>query len=126
MGDRLMDWGKVLGAAEIAGGIIGAPFTGGASLALVGAGVGTLGSSIAAGKQQAAGQQALGQQQQVYQQQQQNLSPYMGLGAGAVNKLAYGAGIALPQSQPLAGATGLPATTDATPPPAAPAAPQTN
>jgi|SRR5215831_5677829 len=42
-------WSDLLGGLEIAGGIIGAPFTGGATLPLVGAGIGTLSSGLSHG-----------------------------------------------------------------------------
>lgn len=96
-----MDW---VGLAEIIGGSVAAPFTGGATIPIALAGVQHMASSKAADQQAEASKAVQGQNQQMYtgqsaagnnifQGQQQNLAPYTSLGSGAASLLGAGLGI---------------------------------
>ena len=92
------------------GGVAGAPFTGGASLALALGGLGAdIAGSVIQGRQISKGvkaqregtQQALGLQRGLYQQGRADLDPYRQFGVGAAGNLARLVGLpSLPQGQP--------------------------
>ena len=88
-------WDSLLGGAAAIGGVVAAPFTGGASLGLtagglglIGAGLGADASKSAANQQAQAQQNQLAFQQQQWQQTQQNLSPYLQQGLQYQSQLA--------------------------------------
>lgn len=87
---------KLIGFLEIAAGAIGAAFTGGATLPLIGAGINTIAAGSARDQQQQAAQQANTQLQNNYGQLTDLYRPYTSLGAGASQQLAQGLGIQLP------------------------------
>ena len=91
--------GDIAKGVGIIGGIIAAPATGGASLALTGGLLGEMGAEKQANAATTATQQeiesanrAIALQQKIYQQQQQNLAPYMQLGASSLGNLQALAG----------------------------------
>ena len=105
-----MDW---LGWAEVIGGIAGAPFTGGATLALVGPGLAHVAADKAKGEMVDAAttakqdftklyQGTRSDLADIYKGQQAQSAPYASLGAGAASLL--GAGLGIPNIAPYPGA----------------------
>lgn len=110
-----MDWKNILlGAA----GAIAAPFTGGASLALIPAALSGHAAQTATNQQVQAGQQAQGQLAQIQQQANASLAPFAALGANAAgelnSRLGFGSlptNLASAASRPMTGPQGQAFTT---------------
>lgn len=101
-----MNW---LGLAELVGGSVAAPFTGGATLGIAADGLNRITSSKALDKQEKAASDVQAQQKDVLAQQKALYSPYTNLGAGATSLLGAGLGIAMPpMNSGDPGATGAP------------------
>lgn len=75
------------------GGIVAAPFTGGASLSITAAGMQMEGAEKAAKAQKEAADQALAFEKQVYEQTRADLAPYRNVGAEAMTTLGAAMGL---------------------------------
>lgn len=85
-----MGW---ISKALMIGGAIGAPFTGGASLALTAAGASMEGAEKAAKQEEQANNQALALQKQMYEQHRQDMAPWANTGASAMYQLGSAMGL---------------------------------
>lgn len=106
-------WKKFAGYAMMVGGVAAAPYTGGASLSLVGAGANVVandekaeGAKKAASQQEAAANKAIGTQQQAATATQQAYQPYTQTGSAAMG--ALGSFMGLPASYGQTGGAGPP------------------